>query len=188
MTAPGVRPLRLPEPKDLWSAYAVIVGLVYSWSVVISLYMLPSWRFYLYPGEIVSIYAYTFCVDFLESLLFLALILGLEFTIFRFLPGPSDFVPRSAITVILVLGAAALRLLLYKPSGDLGDFQTGELSYWALTVIAGGLLILAVRRVPPVSAGLGRIADRATVFLLLYLPLTLGAVLLLIARRFWPAW
>ena len=73
---------RLPERKNILGVYAVIVTLVYSWTLFTSFYKLPSWMFYLTIWQILSVYAYAFSVNLLESILALTGILILEFTLF----------------------------------------------------------------------------------------------------------
>ena len=60
---------RLPDSKSILGVYAIIVTLVYSWTLFTSFYKLPSWMFYLTISQILSVYAYSFSIDLLESII-----------------------------------------------------------------------------------------------------------------------
>ena len=166
---------RLPEPRRLLSAFAAIVGLVYSWSILASFYMLPSWLYYLGTGQLAAVYAYTFLAAFAESLLFLVVVVVADVVLLRWLLGEAHFAARSLVIVLVLLVSGTMRLSMLKhvPPGE--AFAQGELRWWLLTAAILGLLVLAVQR----SRGFGRLlealADRSRIFLLIFMPLTLIA-------------
>ena len=66
---------RIPRGNEIISVFAVAVFMVYTWTMYVSFWNLPSWLMYLEIGEIFSIYAYAFLVNFLESILLLSVAL-----------------------------------------------------------------------------------------------------------------
>lgn len=174
----------VPDTKSIWSVFASIVGMTYSWSVLASFYMLPSWLFFLEPAEVVRIYALTFFIDFIESLLLLVLVLVLELMVLRAAFGERCFRSRSLVLVLVLSGSAVLRLVLFSSDMQLDDFLQGELGWWATTGLLAISSMWAVSRVSILRSLLEGLSDRANVFLLIYLPLTLLSLAVLTLRVF----
>ena len=137
---------RLPDSKSILGVYAVIVTLVYSWTLFTSFYKLPSWIFYLTISQILSVYAYSFSLDLVESILALAGVLFLEFTLFLALRNREEFQARSILAVLVVLISSMLRLALFKTYEDIDSYLSGELIWWAITLSLGILLAVFAPR------------------------------------------
>ena len=175
---------RLPNAQHIWKVFAVIVTLVYSWTLFTSFYKLPSWMFYLTISQIMSIYAYSFSVNLAESILALMGVMFLEFTLFFALRGDREgFQSRSILVILVVLISSMLRLVLYKTYEDVGAFLSGELMWWAVTISLGLLIAVFAPKIIWVRKILDGIAERATVFLYIYLPLSLISLIVVIARN-----
>ena len=67
-----------PDQNSIITVYAVCVVFVYSWTLVVSFWKIPSWLYYLGLGDILSIYAYSMSVNFIESAILLGTVLGLS--------------------------------------------------------------------------------------------------------------
>jgi hypothetical protein len=174
---------RLPDSKSIIGLYAVIVTLIYSWTLFTSFYKLPSWMFYLTIGQILSVYAYSFSTDLVESILILAGVLFLEFTLFLALKNKEEFQARSVLIVTVVLISSMLRLALFQAYEDIGAFLSSELIWWAIALPFG--IILAVfapknKRIRNIFAVIG---DRTTVFLYVYLPISFISLIVVIVRN-----
>ena len=174
---------RLPDSKSILGVYAIIVTLVYSWTLFTSFYKLPSWMFYLTISQILSIYAYAFSIDLAESILVLAGVLILEFTLFLALKNKEEFQARSILAVLVVLISSMLRLALFQTYEDIDAFLSGELIWWAITLPLGLLLAVIAPKNKRVRNILEGIAERATVFLYIYLPLSFISLIVVIARN-----
>jgi hypothetical protein len=173
---------RLPDSQSIRNVFAVIVTLVYSWTLFISFYQLPSWLFYLNVREILSLYAYSFAVDLLDSLLLLALVLLLEMTVF-ILANKEKFQSRAITIVLILLGSLMLRLSLFPAYEDVGVFVSGELIWWVLTFLLGLALILVVQKTGLIRSLLNGLASRAVVFLYIYLPLSFISLVIVVFRN-----
>lgn len=174
---------RFPSRPSLLGTYAVVAALLYSWTLGTSFYRLPAWLYYLSPSQIATLYAYAFPINFVESLLALAALLVLHYTIFLFFKNAEEFQARSVLTALILLVSADARLILYKEYTDSAAFLNGQAAWWAATlVLASPLIIFA-----PFSAGFRRVvadlAERAVVFLYIYLPLTAVALIVVVARN-----
>jgi len=174
---------RLPGRQHVLAVYAVIVFLVYSWTLVTSFYKLPSWTFYLTIGQILSIYAYAFSLDLLESILALAGILLLDLTLFLALKNTEEFQSRSIVVVLSALISSALRFIFFPDYEDVSLFLAGELTWWAVAAPLGLLLSVAASKITPLRKILDSIAERAVVFLYLYLPLSLISLVVVFIRN-----
>jgi hypothetical protein len=174
---------RFPERQSILGVYAVIVLLVYTWTLGTSFYRLPAWLYYLSPSRILSIYAYAFPINFAESVLALAGVLFLHYTVFLFFKKTEEFQARSILTAFALLASAGLRLVLYKEYVDSAAFVSGQASWWAMTAVFGLPLVVFA----PMSGAFRKasegFAERALVFLYIYLPLTVVALFVVIARN-----
>ena len=174
---------RLPDSKSILGVYAVIVTLVYSWTLFTSFYKLPSWIFYLTISQILSVYAYSFSLNLVESILALAGVLLLEFTLFLALRNRDEFQARSILAVLVVLISSMLRLALFKTYEDIDSYLSGELIWWAITLPLGILLAAFAPRNKKIRNILESIAERAIIFLYIYLPISLISLIVVIARN-----
>ena len=157
--------------------------LVYTWTLFTSFWKLPSWLFFLKVGEILSIYAYAFLVNFAESILLLIVALFLALALPR--GWWSDvFVPRGFILILTILASAVLHLTLYRTPDTRPAFVDGQSVWWLVTLLIAVFLTWLAGRVSWMRSGLESIADRFVVFLYVYLPLTALALLTVLARIF----
>jgi membrane-associated HD superfamily phosphohydrolase len=174
---------RLPERKNILGVYAVIVTLVYSWTLFTSFYKLPSWIFYLTIWQILSVYAYAFSVNLAESLLALTGVLILEFTLFLALKKREEFQSRSILLILVVLISAMARLALFQTYGDVKVFLSSESVWWALTLLLGLPLAVFAPKSNWIRNILEGIADRASVLLYIYLPISFVSLIVVMIRN-----
>ena len=157
--------------------------LVYTWTLFTSFWKLPSWLFFLQVGEILSIYAYAFVVNFIESMLLLLIVLLPVI----FLPRKwwtDAFIPRGFALILIILGSATLHMALYRTPDTRATFIQGQFLWWTGTLLLALLLTWLAGRVKWLRSALENVADRFVVFLYIYLPLTLVALLVVVARIF----
>lgn len=172
---------RLPDRQSVLYVYATAVFMVYGWTLYISFWKAPSWFFYLRLGEVFAIYAYSFVVNFLESLLliFPLLLLGVA------LPARwwnHHFTPYGISWVVCIAGSAMLRLYNLREPGMWEDFLHGQRLWWGLTVLLAIALGLLLSRIGWLRKGVEGLADRLVVFLYIYLPLTVLSLVVLVVR------
>lgn len=174
---------RLPDRQSILGVYAIIVTLVYSWTLFTSFYKLPAWMFYLTIGQIMSVYAYAFCTDLAESILALTGILVLELTLFVALKNKAEFQARSILVVLVVLISFMLRLALFQSYEDIETFLSGEMIWWAITLPLGLLLAVFAPKSKMIRNILESMAERAIIFLYIYLPLSFISLIVVIVRN-----
>ena len=139
--------------------------------------------FYLTVGQILSVYAYAFSVDLLESILVLAGVLLLDLTFFLALRNMEEFQPRSILLVLGVLISSMVRLVLFPDYEEMDAFLSGELIWWAIALPFGLIVAVAASKLKWVRKVLEGVAERALVFLYIYLPLSLISLVVVFIRN-----
>jgi hypothetical protein len=172
---------RLPERRSILGVYATAVFLAYGWTLLASFWKVPSWMFFLRISDILSVYAYSFVIDFAESLLLLALML----LVGLFLPKRwwnAQFSSMGALWIIVLMGSAMLRLYTNRSPDRWESFVSEEGMWWGFTLLLAFLLSLLVHYIPLLRRSLDNLVDRMVAFLYIYLPLTAIAVVVVFAR------
>jgi hypothetical protein len=169
---------RIPNLRQIAPVYAVIVLMLYSWTILWFLWKLPSWLFFMTAPEILEVFAFAMVNTLLESLVVLSVPVLLSLT----LPDKwfhEIFVARGASFVFLSLGYLMFfafqfqeetypKLLLFLTPGVF-------VVIFCFVYFSGKLAI--VRRV------IESFADRAVIFLYLLIPISVIAVLFIIFRQ-----
>jgi hypothetical protein len=144
---------------------------------------LPSWLFFLQVGEILSIYAYAFVVNFIESILLLLIVL-LPAILLPRQWWTDTFIPKGFALILIILGSALMHMSLYRTPDTRAMFVSGQLVWWMATSLIAIVLTWLVGRVNWVRSGLETMADRFVIFLYIYLPLTVISLVTILARIF----
>jgi hypothetical protein len=168
---------RLPTQKEVTPVYAVIVIMIYGWTILKFNYFMTGWLYFLNIGEIVNVFTYAMTVNLLESLVVL---LGVA-TIGFILPRKwfaDAFVARGAGFSVLILA-----LLMYVAEQfEAKDYYPADIIRWFPFILFLMLLFVYILgRVQVTRKAIEFFADRAIIFLYVSLPLSgvsLVAVLL----------
>jgi len=174
---------RLPTRDELVRVYAVAAFLVYSWSMYWSFWRIPSWLKYLDIVSILSIYAYAFVVNFIESISLLFLIVGVSV----FLPQEwwkKEFVSKGFVLLVVVWGSALIHMYVYRDPDSQKIFLKNQLVWWICTLIVAVLFTWMAGWSLLINRSLTALADNLSVFLYVYIPLTVAAVFVVIVRIF----
>jgi hypothetical protein len=174
---------RLPKRQQILGLYAVIVFLVYSWTLLTSFYKLSSWMFYLTISQILSIYAYAFSADLLESILLLAGILFIDLTLFLFLTKKEEFLPRSALVAVALLASSMSRLLVFQEYETSAAFVSGEALWWIIAFAIGFPLAIVAPKNKWLRGIFEGFSERVTIFLYIYLPLSFISLIVVFIRN-----
>lgn len=169
---------RFPNFRQIASVYAVIVLMLYSWTILWFLWKLPSWLFFMTVTEILEVFAFAMLNTLLESLVVLLapvlLSLALPDKWFH-----EMFVVRGASFVFLSLGY----LMFFA-------FQFQEETYPKLLLfLTPGVfvvifcLVYFLGRLALARWVIESFANRAVIFLYLSIPISVIAVLFIILRQ-----
>lgn len=166
--------------EQIVPVYAVIAFVIYGWTIALATWKMPSWLFSLTLGEILSVLAYSFVLDFLESLFVVTFLLGLGFV----LPGKllrEDFIVRGAAFAFIALTSIILHLLAYADTDLREAFALSLPLWWAVTLVVAAVFVwLASRHLRSLVL---EIADRLIVFLYIFLPLSFLSLFVVIVRN-----
>jgi len=170
---------RFPSYKKNLSVYAVIVILLYGWTLRWLGWKLPSWLHYLTGGEISIMFAYAFATVFLESLFVLAVL-----NIFTALL-PKAWFLESFIVNGTLLCSSGLGYLMYFASQFKREADIHiKLLYWFPVVLLGTLFLsFLVRKVGILVEFIEKLADRLIVFLYLLVPLGFLSLFIILFRN-----
>ena len=170
---------RFPKQNEIAAVYAVIVLIVYGWTILKFNYNLPGWLFFLNVGEILGVLAYSMVTNLLESIVVLLGVIAAGVLLPRKWFSEA-FIARGASLSILVLG-----LMMYIA----GQFSTKE--YYPAEIIRWTPAILVL--IATVVYLLGRLqftrqaieffADRAVIFLYISIPVSVLSLLTVLIRN-----
>jgi len=169
---------RLPDVVDIWPVYAITVFAIYGWTLLTYFRYLHYWLDFLNVEEIVAIFFYAMLADFVESLIVLALLLGLCIILPpRFFKG--NFVVHGALIVICVFGSIFLYLSKYSDVNDITTIMPWSVATLVVTIALNFIL----PKIRVVSRAATWLSDSMTVFLYFYLPLTFVSLIVIIIRN-----
>ncbi len=171
---------RFPAWNQIVSAYAMSVLMIYSWTFLSFIWKLPSWLEFLHTGEILSILTYCWAVNLAESLIVLGVLLVLVIVLpkawFR-----DQFVARSAALLIPLLGYAMVVASDYPTK----RYYPDKVLQPAVLVGLGALTILLMHlagRIPLLRRALDGLANRATILLYIWMPLSMLSIMVILVR------
>jgi len=170
---------RLPRLAQLYPVYAIIVILVYGWTIYWSLWKLTSWLDFLPLGEIAAIYCYLLATNLLESLLALLGVVIVSLILppkwFR-----EVFVSRASVLAAGVL----ISFMVFESHFDKPADYFHMLPVYLLPIIfLAGILAFLAGWIPIIRKGVEILAENAVIFLYISLPLSLLALVVVIARN-----
>jgi hypothetical protein len=167
---------RIPKISQLLPAYAVIVLVIYTWTILWFFWKLPSWLDYLNLFEIAITFTYVLATNFIESLAVLSILVGLSVIL------PKKwfydlFVARG--TSIALLGLGYMIYLAYQVQAKIDH---PVFSFRILPIALTLALILAVcfaaSSIHIVRKTLEFLADQATIVLFISIPVSIISVLI----------
>jgi len=174
---------RFPDIKNITGVYAFVVFALYTWTLIVSFYKIPSWMLFFTVGQVLSTYAYIFSVNLLESLFVLLCMLGMEYTIFLPLKNKDEFQARSIFAAAIFLASSMWRLIQFQEYSDTSAFVSGEMQWWLYTAAIALPISVLAPKIAWVRGALQEAADRLSIFLYVYLPLSLISLIVVIIRN-----
>jgi hypothetical protein len=170
---------RLPKQKDLLPVYAVIVIMIYGWTILKFNYNLPGWLYFLNMNEIFTIFAYSMTTNLLESVFVLSgvVIVGIIFPRKWF---AETFVSRGTLLSILILGF----MMFVADKFNTKAFYPGDIIRWTPAyIVLVGLVVFFAGRIRFVSRLIELFADRAIIFLYFSIPISILSLILVFIRN-----
>ena len=169
---------KIPPLHEILPLYATVVFLIYGWGGITFFWKVPSWLYFLSLEDIAAILSYTFASSLLEctiilfSFLLASVVLPSRWLYNKFAIRGSLIVYSLTYCVILFNINSLIEL---PTTSDVIIFGVGVLVTSALAIILADRIALVQRLVI-------RLGDRLTIFLYLWLPLSLVGILVIIFR------
>ena len=158
----------------------MIVLIVYGWTIIWFFWRLPGWLFFLSAPEILMAAAYALATNLAESIAILCLPLLLSLIL------PKDwlrdvFVARGAALAVALLGYAIFLTYQFQLKSDYPSLPKPA---WQLILpaLAIPLVFYLPGKIKLLRKILEGLADRATIFLYVMLPVSILSVLVILAR------
>lgn len=175
---------RTPTREQIQPVFAVTVVIVFTWTLYRMFWYLPSWMGDFDILEVLTISAYVNVFALLES----SIIFGILLLIGFLLPGKvlrETFVPTGC-TLITITGFSAY--LLQRKMKTIYKLELLQLVIYPILILAAILILVFVlswifRRFKFIARIVTLIAERMTVFLYIYIPLSVLSFVLLLARK-----
>lgn len=170
---------RLPKQKDILPVYAVIVLMVYGWTIYKFNYYLPGWIFFLNIGEVLTVFAYSVTINLFESVVVL---LGV-ITVNVLLPRKwfaEVFIARGTSLSVLVLGLMMYVANQFKTK----EYYPSEIIHWLPVILfLMGVFVYFLGRVRFLSNAIELFADRAIIFLYISIPVSVFSLIVVVIRN-----
>lgn len=175
----------LPTKKDIVPVLATIVFVVFSWSIYRIVWYVPSWIKFLSIEDILVVLAYILAFALFESGIILSLLLFLA----ALLPGrllKDRFVEQGSL---IVWSITVWITILHWNSGYLFQRSLGGLVGYGLLILVvmiGSIIFISyifIYRLRPVKELLTNVAERMTIFLYIYIPVSLLGMVIVIVRN-----
>ncbi len=170
---------RLPGFHDILPVYAVVVFMVYGWTLFTYFRYLHYWIDFLNVSEIFAIFCYSMLADLAESLFILFVLLG----ICAILPPQflkDRFVVRGTLAVICVLGSI---LVFLNDFPDLNDYLLTLLPWTAATIFVAALAAFVSARSGFVARAVMWLSDSMIIFLYIFMPVTALSFVVVLFRN-----
>ena len=169
----------MPDFQQILAVYGIVVLIVYGWTIYWYLWKLPSWLYFMSLSEILTVLAYAMVVNFLESLIVIALPLALSLLLpvqwFR-----DKFTAEGAtlvfiLLVLLMQYVTLITALVGIPPG---------ISVKILSAVLGTVVaVFLVAKVAFLRKMVDEIANRAVIFVYIFVPLTAVSFLVVVIRN-----
>lgn len=168
---------RCPKLQEILLVYAVNVVILYTFSLWFSFQDFSrNWILFLDIGDVLGVFAYIVIGAFIESLLIIGVLI---FVYFLFPPSIAQgrFVLYGTIMTITFLVVLILRF------GTFASILSNNNMVLAFFTVGTLILSLVAERVKFVRSAIEAFADRCLIFLYVYLPLSLLAVIIVAIRN-----
>lgn len=170
---------RIPKQNEIVPVYAIIVIMVYGWTILKFSYNVSGWLYFLNIGEVMSVFAYTMVVNLLESLVVLLGVVAIGVVLPR--KWFSDaFIARGAVLSALMLG-----LMMYVAAQfSSKDYYPAEIVRWLPAILSlMGLVIYFFGRAQFLRKVIEFFADRAIIFLYISIPVSILSLIAVLIQN-----
>ena len=170
---------KIPKLQDIAPVYAVIVMMIYPWTLTRYFWKLSGWILFASGRDLAAFFAYMVVVNLLESILILLVPLAMSIILPRKL-FYDRFKTRSVALVLFGLG-----FLIYLNRNLHADapFPMTLVQWIPVASVAILVLVFLVDQVGFLRRVLDELANRLTIFLYISIPVSVIALLVVLVRN-----
>ena len=170
---------RIPKLEQIAPVYAVVVVMIYPWSLSRFFWRLPSWLYFSSVGEIAVIFAYMMVVNLIESILILLAPILMSIIL------PQKWFYDRFVTKGTLLVSLGLGYLIYFDNHL--HYQTPfplDLVYWTPAIVISILvLVFLIDLLGFLDKILNELTNRLIIFLYISIPVSLISLLIVLIRN-----
>ena len=170
---------RLPDIKTVLPVYAVLVFMLYGWMTIVFFWKMTAWLFYLNLGEIGIVYSYGVFNEFVESVIYIFLLLMLTVAL------PPSFL-RDKFQTRGTLIASFFLGVVYFMSYLIAFQEVNRLKAALFSLVVFGVLSMLLfwmsMKFSFVEKSLIFMTDQLKIFLYVYAPITVISTFVVLFR------
>ena len=170
---------KIPKLEEIAPVYAVIVMMIYPWTLTRYFWKLSSWILFASVGDLAAFFAYMVVVNLLESILILLVPLAMSIV----LPGKWFYDRFKTRSVALVLFGLGYLIYLNKNLHADSPFPLTLVRWIPVSGVAILVLVFLVDQVGFLRRVLDELANRLTIFLYISIPVSVIALLVVLIRN-----
>jgi len=175
---------KAPSRTDIEPILAIVVFMVFSWTLYRMFWQVPSWSFYLNVWDILIIAAYVLSQALFESFIILGFIIGLCIIFPKRIFCDKFIVQGSLLAMVICLSAFAIQRKIGLIYGlNLYELIIYPIAFLVAVVFWIFIISLFNRWLPWLADLIKSIADRMTIFLYLYIPLGVVGIVVVALRN-----
>jgi len=170
---------KIPKLEEIAPVYAVIVMMIYPWTLTRFFWKLSSWILFASVGDLAALFAYMVVVNLLESILVLLVPLAMSVV----LPQRWFYDRFKTRSISLVLFGLGFLVYLDKNLHADAPFPLALVRWIPMAAIAILGLVFLVDQVGFLRRVLDGLANRLTIFLYISIPVSVIALLVVLIRN-----
>jgi len=170
---------KIPKLEEIAPVYAVIVMLIYPWTLTRFFWKLSSWILFASVGDLAALFAYMVVVNLLESILVLLVPLVMSII----LPHKWFYDRFKTRSISLVLFGLGFLVYLNRNLHADSPFPLTLVRSFPIAAVGILMLVFLVDQVGFLRRVLDELANRLTIFLYISIPVSLIALLIVLVRN-----
>lgn len=170
---------KIPKLQDIAPVYAVIVMMIYPWTLTRYFWKLSSWILFASVGDLAALFAYMVVVNLLESILVLLVPLAMSVV----LPQRWFYDRFKTRSISLVLFGLGFLIYLNRNLHADAPFPLTLVRWIPFAAVAILVLVFLVDQVGFLRNVLEEVANRLTVFLYISIPISAVSLLVILLRN-----
>lgn len=170
---------KIPKLEEIAPVYAVIVMMIYPWTLTRYFWKLSSWILFASVGDLAALFAYMVVINLLESILVLLVPLAMSVV----LPQRWFYDRFKTRSISLVLFGLGFLIYLNRNLHADAPFPLTLVRWIPLAAVAILVLVFLVDQVGFLRKVLEEVANRLTVFLYISIPISAVSLLVILLRN-----